>query len=214
MIKAILFDLWNTLIYNKSDYRPSVEMVELLKEHGFDNPDDTYDKLINLKPFSSTKEAAEHICSKAGCKAEVVKSILDKYSLIKPTPFPEVIPALKRLRRSYKLALVSNIHTFSLRPFRKTGFDSLLDYTFYSFELGMIKQNPELFRHALREMGVRPEEAVMVGDCKFADIEPAESAGIRGVLIKRQGFQLQYVEKETFNRTIKSLDELDRFLKP
>ena len=213
MIKAILFDLWNTLVYNKSNVRPNREFQLFAKSHGVKNPADFADRFLCTREFTSPREAAEHVSREIGCRPDEMEPILERYAQIKATPFPDAVPALKRLRKSYRLAIISNI-SLSLKPFQGSGLEKLFDYTFYSCRLGMIKQNPDFFRHALREIGVKPEEVVMVGDCKFADIDPAEKIGIKAVLIKREGFPLHYREREGFKRTIKTLDELDRYLKP
>lgn len=211
--KAILFDLWNTLVYEKSMLKPIDQFMIFLKRIEVENPTDFMDRVFCKREFSTIGEAAEYLSKELGCKKQRIEPMLKKFDLIEPTPFPDVIPALKKLRKYFKIALISNIG-LSLWAFQRTGLERLFDHHFYSCKVGMIKQNPEFFRHALKEMGVRPQEAVMVGDCMFADIDPAESVGIKAVLIKREGFPLHYVEKETYKRTIKTLDELDRYLKP
>jgi HAD superfamily hydrolase (TIGR01549 family) len=212
MIKVILFDLWNTLMYNDSDVRPADELMEIFKELGSEEPADTLDKILNQKEFLDEKQAAQSICKQTGCDPERVESILLGYNKIRPTPFPDTLQALNRLRKSYKIVLVSNVGTFNLRITKATGFFNLFHRTFFSCQIGMLKQNPDLFRYVIKEMGIEPEEAIMVGDCKFADIDPAEKVGIKSVLIKREGFPLNYNEKESFHRTIKNLDELDKYL--
>ena len=54
---------------------------------------------------------------------------------------------------------------------------------FLSFRMGMMKPDPEFFSAALRAVGVRPDEAVMVGDTYENDIEPAVALGMRTVWI-------------------------------
>jgi putative hydrolase of the HAD superfamily len=53
-----------------------------------------------------------------------------------------------------------------------------------SRDLGVRKPNPRIFRHVLRELGVKPEEAVHVGDNIEADIEGAEGVGITPIWIR------------------------------
>jgi HAD superfamily hydrolase (TIGR01549 family) len=211
MIKAILFDLWNTLVYNKSSVRPNMELQDFIRRHGVKNPIDFIDRTLCTRELSA-REAAEHASKELGCGPEEMEPFFESYDSIESTPFPDVVPALERLRKGYKLAIISNI-SLSLKAFQRTGLERLFDYRFYSCRAGLIKQTG-LFRHALREMGLKPGEAVMVGDCKFADIDPAERLGIRAVLIKREGFPLGYIERQNFKRTIKTLDELDKYLRP
>jgi HAD superfamily hydrolase (TIGR01509 family) len=54
----------------------------------------------------------------------------------------------------------------------------------YSSEAGVPKPHPEIFRQALDALGVSPEGAVHVGDRLVADVQGAQGAGMRGVLIQ------------------------------
>jgi len=52
----------------------------------------------------------------------------------------------------------------------------------FSDECGIRKPDPEIFLRTLREVGVRPEEAVHVGDDPVLDVEGARDAGMAGVI--------------------------------
>jgi putative hydrolase of the HAD superfamily len=45
------------------------------------------------------------------------------------------------------------------------------------------KPHPEIFQMALQRSGIKPDEAVYVGDTYPTDIGGAELAGLRGILI-------------------------------
>lgn len=49
---------------------------------------------------------------------------------------------------------------------------------------GRFKPNPAIYRQALKDFGVRPEQAVMIGDQLFTDILGANRAGIEGVWVR------------------------------
>ncbi|KDR16560.1 phospholysine phosphohistidine inorganic pyrophosphate phosphatase-like [Zootermopsis nevadensis] len=46
------------------------------------------------------------------------------------------------------------------------------------------KPQPEFFRSTLKDMGVEPEEAVMVGDDVVSDVGGAQDCGLTGVLVR------------------------------
>ena len=50
----------------------------------------------------------------------------------------------------------------------------------FSDECGIRKPDPEIFRLTLAQIGVRPEEAVHVGDDPVLDVEGARDAGMAG----------------------------------
>lgn len=63
-----------------------------------------------------------------------------------------------------KVAVVSDIHVDLREHARLAGIDRYIDQWVLSFEHGVQKPDPELFRIALRALGVRPGDALMVGD--------------------------------------------------
>ncbi len=48
-----------------------------------------------------------------------------------------------------------------------------------------MKPHPSIFEAALKQVDVRAEESVMVGDSLSHDIEGARRVGMRGVLVQR-----------------------------
>ena len=66
------------------------------------------------------------------------------------------------------------------------GINDLVDFVLVSEEFGVAKPDPEIFRGALRLAGVRPEEAIFVGDSVEFDMAGAQTAGIPTVWVNRQ----------------------------
>jgi REG-2-like HAD superfamily hydrolase len=64
---------------------------------------------------------------------------------------------------------------------------SHFDFIAASARVGFEKPHPEIFRHALAQAGVQPEEALHVGDHLEADVGGARRLGIGAVLIDRDG---------------------------
>lgn len=85
-------------------------------------------------------------------------------------PYPDVEPTLRELRRrGVPVAVVSNIG-WDLRPvFRAHGLDELVDAYLLSFELGVQKPDPVIFRAACEALGLAPADVLMVGDDRTAD---------------------------------------------
>ena len=77
---------------------------------------------------------------------------------------------LTDLRRSgMKLGVISNIG-IDIRPTLEVfGILELLDAVVLSFEVGMVKPDPNIFRHAAHALGLRPAQCLMVGDTPAAD---------------------------------------------
>ncbi|MFF8845457.1 HAD family hydrolase [Streptomyces sp. NPDC015127] len=85
-------------------------------------------------------------------------------------PYPDAAEVLRGLReRGVRVGVVSNIG-WDLRPvFRAHGLDALVDAYTLSYEHGVQKPDPRLFRAACAALGRDPRDALMVGDDRRAD---------------------------------------------
>jgi HAD superfamily hydrolase (TIGR01549 family) len=91
------------------------------------------------------------------------------------------------------------------------GIDNLVDFVLVSEEFGVSKPDPLIFHEALRLAGVRPEEAIFVGDSAEFDMVGAHAAGIPTVWVNRQ--QRPWTEPgPPPTREIRSLADLPRLL--
>ncbi|MCB9794992.1 MAG: HAD-IA family hydrolase [Alphaproteobacteria bacterium] len=81
-----------------------------------------------------------------------------------------------------KLAVVSNWDT-RLRPLLQSlGLAPLLQAQLISGECGLEKPDPALFAMACAQLGVRPAEALHLGDSRRKDLEAARAAGCQALL--------------------------------
>jgi len=65
----------------------------------------------------------------------------------------------------------------------RLGLRERMDAFFIADEVGMLKPDPELFRHACRVLGSEPARTAMVGDRYGRDIVGAHAAGLFTVLL-------------------------------
>jgi putative hydrolase of the HAD superfamily len=102
--------------------------------------------------------------------------------------YPDVIPALRGLRdRGQRLVAVSNWDCSLPRVLERCGLGDLLDGAVSSAVAGVRKPDPAIFAPALELAGCAPEEALHVGDTPEEDVSGARAAGIRPLLIDRDG---------------------------
>ncbi|MFF0013626.1 HAD family hydrolase [Streptomyces sp. NPDC005374] len=85
-------------------------------------------------------------------------------------PYPDAAEVLRALReRGIAVGVVSNIG-WDLRPvFRAHGLDPYVDVYVLSYEHGIQKPDPRLFKTACTALGVEPGDVLMVGDDRRAD---------------------------------------------
>jgi putative hydrolase of the HAD superfamily len=103
-------------------------------------------------------------------------------------PYPDALPALRELRgRGLKIVCVSNWDCSLGAVLERCGLAADLDGAVSSAEAGARKPDPAIFSPALLLARCGPEEAVHVGDTPEEDLAAARAAGIRALLIDREG---------------------------
>ena len=110
-------------------------------------------------------------------------------------PEPHVREVLARLRPAYRTAIATN-RGKSLAPVLKTlELDGLFDLTVSCYDVSRPKPHPECLQKILGHFGVRPDEALYVGDSEV-DRLVAREAGVPLVAYKNPGLQARYHLKD------------------
>jgi HAD superfamily hydrolase (TIGR01509 family) len=100
----------------------------------------------------------------------------------------EVPPALAELRRlGLRLVVVSNSNGTLHTKLERLGLLSAVDLVMDSFELGVEKPDPAIFRLALEKCGARASSTLHVGDFFHIDVVGARAAGLHAWLIDTAG---------------------------
>jgi len=117
--------------------------------------------------------------------------------------FRDVRPTLRALaERGYTLGIVSNWEPSLPTTLARLGLARYFQAVIISSVEGIWKPDPRLFQIALARLEVSPEAALNVGDHLARDVEAANAAGIRGVLLDRSN------ERPEFEPRITELTEL------
>ncbi len=193
-LKAVLFDLFGTLI------TPTLPEYEIIERFGLDLK--THPGLVRAvcgqkfenswgKYLGKVAEAAG-IENNKGNRA-VVREIIDQAleNGIKGV-FPEAKGVLQGLKeKGYALGLVSDCYPISREILKKNGLLGFFkkEAVILSYEVGMIKWDQEIYRVCLERLGVKAEQAVMVGDSLETDIQMSKkvtNGKIQGILISAE----------------------------
>ena len=215
MIKAIIFDFWNTLAYDKSNRNPVVEIGKIMK---------LMDKKVWYKPieesmmtkvFKNKKEAFTNLCNNIGVKPtqKLISRLIKIYRPEKFYLFPDTISILKKLKKRFKLILVSNTECFAAKEFYNVNLDKYFNLLIFSCYTGILKPDKRIYQMVLRKFKLAPKEVLMVGDNFNDDILPALRLGMDGILIKRKTtYTLSWDETRKYDKTITNLEELVKYL--
>ncbi len=213
MIKAIIFDCWDTLFYDAIIPKPFNRFAEKLKKSMSDY---TYLKIFEkkfmLERCNNIEEAVNNLLKDLKIKLDKnsikeLVNFLTKKAVNYIKPFPETLETLNKLKKRFKLVLLTNAFSPSSDALEeKYNIRELFDIIVLSFEVGLLKPDPKMFEIALKKLGLRKNEVLMVGNSLKDDVEAAESFGIKGILLDRKGKHPKYPNR------IKSLEELNKFL--
>jgi putative hydrolase of the HAD superfamily len=103
-------------------------------------------------------------------------------------PFEDTVECIEALKDRYRLALLSNgASDLQREKVAGSGLDRWFSTLIISGDLEVRKPDPAYFRIALDRLGIRADEAVMVGNSLKNDIDGAQSVGIFAVWLNREG---------------------------
>ena len=129
-------------------------------------------------------------------------SVEELVDSVRMQAYPDADPALRALRdRGTALVVVSNWDCSLGSVLERCGLAEQLDGAISSAEAGARKPDPAIFTPALELAGCEAAEALHVGDTAEEDVEGARAAGIRVLLLDREG-----------GGEITSLSEIDEHL--
>jgi HAD superfamily hydrolase (TIGR01662 family) len=236
----VLFDLGSTLIYFDTEWEPvmqeaAVVLYRKLVEMGF-SLDDSFPGVYRATSKESYRWRDEELIETPA--PDVLRKTLAGFGHLdlRDAQIHEALAALYAVsqahwnveddavatlaelrRRGYRLGLISNagydedvqllIDKARLRPY--------FEYIISSAACRIRKPDPRIFEMALRSLGARADEAVMVGDFLAADVLGANQLGMGSVWITRRADPLvsqRLLESITPQRTIARLAELPALL--
>jgi len=230
MTRAVFFDAGHTLIYA----HPGLGAIYEGTTAGFGIrvPAERFSEAFipvfkeSTKEYSSTTTASD--AQDLAMWREITKRIYDRIPPLASIPFQtwfetlyrrfgdpdvwrfytDVVPVLRTLRaKGIKIGVISNWDTRLRTISDGLGLTDLVDFLIISAEAGVRKPSPGIFQLALQKAGVRPEEAVHVGDLPEEDGEGARRAGVRPVLIDRKERVTPVTHPDHFP-VLRGLDEL------
>ena len=97
------------------------------------------------------------------------------------TLYDDVLPALSRLGRHFRLASFSNGNA----DLRRIGLAQYFELSLTAGDTGVAKPDARAFAAVLARLGSRAEEVVYIGDDPQADVVGARDAGLRTVWVNR-----------------------------
>ena len=171
-VKNIIFDLGGVIL--NIDYKRT---AKAFKEIGVINFDEIYSQAKQDQVFDKLETGELTPDEFREYMKEIVPSLqfsdIDKAwnAMLLDLPAPR-IDLLKKLKKKYRLFLLSNTNEIHIKCFRKiiessygeNIFDAIFEHQYYSSDIGMRKPNAECFQYVLEKNGMEPSETLFIDD--------------------------------------------------
>jgi len=221
-VKAVLFDLGNTLVYQQP-YEPfqrilqingvfkSIEEIREAFEKG--NREFEAERRAVLPPREFYVQLNMTILKHLGITRSVrrLAGEIDRqwFNFSKIHVYSDVKDSLRRLKQmGLKLGVVTGGYELDMEQILpRAGLEKFFDVCVGADTIGKRKPSPEAFKQALKRLDVKPEEAIFVGDMLEQDYLGAQKVGMKAFLIQREGKPVVGVKAITSLREIFDLLE-------
>ena len=202
MIRAVLFDLYYTLLY---DTRTGTREKAIERAAAAGIPEEAW--LRGWRAAGDRAARGELATTRARVCAALALTgndgrddclIDDLTGLLLARQAPRLYPDTRRTlaevrRRGYPIGLVSNLFANEAEWLHEFELDGAFDCLVLSCEVGVMKPDPAAYLMAADRLGVRPQECVFVDDIpRF--LEGAKAVGMTTVRISRFGSEEPYAE--------------------
>lgn len=144
-----------------------------------------------LEDDALTREVWRRTLSDAGASGELVDEAVELHLAAERRTFAlfedsrEVLVELRR--RGVPVGLITNgPSVFQREKLRTVGIDDLFEVVVASGDIGVLKPDAEIFRHALDRAGVLSTASLHVGDSFPADVMGAVGAGLSAFWLNRE----------------------------
>jgi len=235
MKKALLFDIYGTMIDIRTDeHDPSVYEAlsrylaylrvfvqpEELKNAFLQQVHEALKRSKEVHPEVDVFRVFEELLRRFGRKKPSEKTVLHAAVLFRSLtirtfgPFPGILEALPVLRKTYRMAIVSDAQWVFTEPeIQMLGLDRFFKVILLSSRFGFKKPDPRLFHLALDLLGVSPKDSVYIGDNPQKDLVGAKTAGMSFLLFQGEGKEVNGFRPDGILRSYFELPDLLRKMK-
>ena len=195
-MRGICFDLWNTLVFTDAHPRPIQTLAYAFELEQRPHWRQVLERAMMTRRLPGIGAAIDAIGSETGKSPAGGWTRRDLILMWGAASnqnrlYPDALPTLKTLGRcggmGLSLGIISNTQSFDLDFLRRDGLEPFMDVICLSCDLGVLKPDPAIYRHAAGQMGLEPAQILMVGDSLMDDVKGADRAGMNGVLLDRSG---------------------------
>jgi len=224
MIRAVLFDLYDTLLYLNA---PAVaETRRQLAVRAHVDPDawaalwreNVLDRMLGK--LGGLEDELRTMLRQLGADpsdaliAELAETETAGWASA-VTLYSDAVQTLVALReRGLLLGLISNCSSQAGAVLDRIGLAERFDSITLSCEVGVMKPDPAIFEQACRSLGVSPLECMFVADGAFTELDAAQAVGMIAVKIEQAHQSGDYGASTSYDHRIGRLAEVLHLLPP
>lgn len=207
--KVLIFDLWGTLLENGIFPSPVKQTKKIMGLFKMPFPEYIHDfeKAFMTKDFENLKKAFNNVFSEMKVdpkdynREERLIGLWNKNKLF-VKPYPDTIEVLEKLSSKYKLVLLTNSPFYTREIIEKFSMEKYFEKMYFSYETGMLKSDIKSYEMIFKDLKVKATDCVMIGDSMESDIQSANNANVKGILVDRRN-------KREYEHKVFSLSEID-----
>lgn len=195
MVRAVVFDLWQTLAAWPDEKSTALRRVW---SDGLDVPSDRLEELwfgeelYRMRETGPIAPAIAALYEQLGVEADLAGVLASRRELTRDALVPVAgsVSTLQELRRrGVATALISNCTEEVALVWDESPFAGLLDVTVFSATAGCMKPEARIYELALDRLGVAAADALFVGDGANRELQGAERVGMTPVLVHVDGLE-------------------------
>ena len=216
-LRALTFDVYGTLLDWENTWARAAqrmltkyssmvnanEFVRIWKSKTHELGYKNYEKYVTLLP-KGLAETFRHYGIKGDPKH--ARLIIDNWSSMKP--FPDVPPSLRKLKKHFALAIISNTDNQLIEKVLKV-FGVNFEVVVTSEMARAYKPSPKIYETALKLLRYKASEVMHVARSQY-DVAGAKSFGMKGTWVNRASETFQ--EEPLPDKQVSDLRELVEFL--
>jgi HAD superfamily hydrolase (TIGR01549 family) len=230
LIRAVTFDLWNTLIENRDYTNLRVDfLAAVLGKMGYSFTKDDVAEAFALAlayvygiwengnhRFVPTRERLDYILQKLSTQLpeDLKQNIITYFEEIALSDPPLLTEGTKEtleyLGSKYELGIISDSGwapgSVLRKVLMKNGVLNFFDATVFSDEVGYNKPHRMMFEKGLSILSAEPSEVIHVGDLLETDVAGAKAFGMKTVWLNKEGKNPTGAHKPDF--TINTISEI------
>ncbi|MFA6023076.1 MAG: HAD-IA family hydrolase [Candidatus Pacearchaeota archaeon] len=182
-IKVIIFDVGGVLLKsrNKSIHEYMSKKLKVSLEDWFDSIEQYWDEMI--KDESTTNYGLTQIARHYHIPKYKLEAMFTKgFKKIFRKDY-RMFRLLKKLKKTYKIAILSDQLLMSYNAFKKYRFDERVDLAIWSHKEGVRKPNIEIYQLIVKRLKV-PAESCLFIDNRDWNLIPAKKIGMKFILFQ------------------------------